>query len=72
MNMARSTTTNTAAVQGLLMMPEPLANAVEVLSSKDRPYDEIIYMTPDGDLLNQHIANSLSLKEEFADHLRTL
>ncbi len=46
---------------GMVMMPEPLANAIESLS-RDRKYDEIIYMTPDGDLLNQHIANNLSLK----------
>ncbi len=49
---------------GMVMMPEPLANAIEALS-KEKPYDEIIYMTPDGDLLNQHIANSLSLKENL-------
>lgn len=49
---------------GMVMMPEPLANAIESLS-KDRKYDEVIYMTPDGDLLNQHIANHLSLKENL-------
>src|SRR5580693_2999697 len=49
---------------GMVMMPEPLANAIESLS-KNRKYDEIIYMTPDGDLLNQRIANSLSLKENL-------
>jgi tRNA (guanine37-N1)-methyltransferase len=46
---------------GMVMMPEPLANAIEALS-KERKYDEIIYMTPDGDRLNQRIANNLSLK----------
>jgi len=49
---------------GMVMMPEPLANAIESLS-KERKYDEIIYMTPDGDRLNQRIANSLSLKENL-------
>lgn len=49
---------------GMVMMPEPLANAIEALS-KDRKYDEIIYMTPDGERLNQKIANSLSLKENM-------
>ena len=49
---------------GMVMMPEPLANAIEALS-KDRKYDEIIYMTPDGDRLNQRIANQLSLKENL-------
>lgn len=49
---------------GMVMMPEPLANAIESLS-KDRPYDEIIYLTPDGERLNQKIANTLSLKENL-------
>ena len=49
---------------GMVMMPEPLANAIEALS-KDRKYDEIIYMTPDGDRLNQRIANQLSVKENL-------
>ncbi|HMI63965.1 MAG TPA: hypothetical protein VK518_23775, partial [Puia sp.] len=40
---------------GMVMMPEPLAKAIEELS-KDRPYDEIIYMTPDGERLNQKIS----------------
>ena len=47
---------------GMVMMPEPLAAAIEALS-KDQPFDEIIYMTPDGERLNQKIANGLSLKE---------
>jgi tRNA (guanine37-N1)-methyltransferase len=46
---------------GMVMMAEPLANAIEALS-KESPFDEIIYMTPDGDLLNQKTANNLSLK----------
>jgi tRNA (guanine37-N1)-methyltransferase len=49
---------------GMVMMPEPLANAIEALS-KDAPYDEVIYMTPDGTRLNQHISNQLSLKENL-------
>lgn len=43
---------------GMVMMPEPLAKAIEELG----PFDEIIYMTPDGERLNQRIANGLSLK----------
>ena len=31
---------------GMVMMPEPLANAIETLSN-DFAYDEVIYMTPD-------------------------
>ena len=33
--------------------------------SKDRKYDEVIYMTPTATCLNQHIANHLSLKENL-------
>jgi tRNA (guanine37-N1)-methyltransferase len=46
---------------GMVMMAEPLANAIESLS-KDSPFDEIIYTTPDGETFNQKIANGLSLK----------
>lgn len=46
---------------GMVMMCEPLANAIEFLRN-ERTYDEIIYLTPDGELLNQKIANQLSLK----------
>jgi tRNA (guanine37-N1)-methyltransferase len=46
---------------GMVMMCEPLSNAIDLLQ-KDRTYDEIIYLTPDGETLNQRIANQLSLK----------
>jgi tRNA (guanine37-N1)-methyltransferase len=46
---------------GMVMMCEPLAKAIEELSA-ERTYDEIIYLTPDGERLTQKIANSLSLK----------
>jgi tRNA (guanine37-N1)-methyltransferase len=49
---------------GMVMMPEPLANAIEVLSSKTS-YDEVIYMTPDGEKFNQKTANLLSLQENL-------
>src|SRR5690606_3523101 len=49
---------------GMVMMPEPLANAIEKLSSTTR-YDEIIYMSPDGERLTQPIVNQLSLKENL-------
>jgi len=49
---------------GMVMMCEPLAAAIESLS-KERKYDEIIYMTPDGDRFNQSTANQLSLKENL-------
>ncbi len=46
---------------GMVMMCEPLANCIDDLKSKT-DYDEIIYLSPDGDLLNQSICNQLSLK----------
>ncbi len=49
---------------GMVMMCEPLAKAIEELS-KERNYDEIIYLTPDGEKLNQKVANTLSLKENL-------
>ena len=49
---------------GMVMLCEPLAKAIEELS-KEKAYDEIIYLTPDGEQLNQKIANTLSLKENL-------
>jgi tRNA (guanine37-N1)-methyltransferase len=49
---------------GMVMMCEPLARAIESLCG-ERKYDEIIYTTPDGELLDQHMANALSLKENI-------
>jgi tRNA (guanine37-N1)-methyltransferase len=49
---------------GMVMMPEPLAILLEKLQT-DRKYDEVIYMTPDGDLFEQRTANMLSLKENM-------
>ena len=49
---------------GMVMMCEPLAKAIEELSA-ERKYDEVIYLTPDGETLNQKIANSFSLKENL-------
>ncbi len=46
---------------GMVMMIEPIDKCISHLKSQ-RDYDEIIYMTPDGETLNQHIANQLSLK----------
>lgn len=47
---------------GMVLMCEPLANAIESLQASGGPYDEIIYFTPDGTTYNQSIANRLSLK----------
>jgi tRNA (guanine37-N1)-methyltransferase len=49
---------------GMVMMCEPLANAIESLV-KERTYDEIIFMSPDGESLSQPLANALSLKENL-------
>jgi tRNA (guanine37-N1)-methyltransferase len=49
---------------GMVMMCEPLANSIEELS-KERKYDEIIFLTPDGERFTQKAANSLSLKENL-------
>ena len=49
---------------GMVMMCEPLAKAIEELSA-ERKYDEIIYLTPDGEKLGQQIANTLSLRENI-------
>lgn len=45
---------------GMVLMIEPIAACLEDLKSK-RSYDEVIYMSPDGDLLTQPICNQLSL-----------
>ncbi len=49
---------------GMVMMCEPLANAIEALAARN-PFDEIIFMTPDGEKLTQKMANQLSLKNHF-------
>ncbi|MEG0518548.1 MAG: tRNA (guanosine(37)-N1)-methyltransferase TrmD [Bacteroidales bacterium] len=49
---------------GMILMIEPIYKLVTKLQ-QERTYDEIIYMSPDGDLLNQPIANTLSCKENI-------
>ena len=49
---------------GMVMMIEPLVNAIEYLQQKTI-YDEIIFLTPDGTLLDQPMANRLSLKNNL-------
>lgn len=49
---------------GMVMMIEPIDNCIADLKSK-RTYDEVIYMSPDGEQLNQGISNSLSLKKNI-------
>lgn len=45
---------------GMVLKVEPIANAIEFLN-KQRSYDEIIFLTPDGTPFTQSIANKLSL-----------
>ena len=49
---------------GMVMQIEPVERAIETLRA-ERPYDEVIFTSPDGDLLDQPTANSLSLKENI-------
>jgi tRNA (guanine37-N1)-methyltransferase len=49
---------------GMVMMVEPIANCIESLTGQ-RPYDEIIFLPPDGELLDQPLANALSLKRNI-------
>ncbi len=49
---------------GMVMMMEPLVNALESLQ-KVRQYDEVIFLTPDGETFHQQMANSLSLKNNL-------
>jgi tRNA (guanine37-N1)-methyltransferase len=49
---------------GMVMMIEPIDKCISKLKS-ERNYDEVIYMTPDGETLKQRMANRLSLKENL-------
>jgi len=49
---------------GMVMMIEPLVNAIESLQ-KETTYDEVIFLTPDGATFNQKTANQLSLKNNL-------
>jgi tRNA (guanine37-N1)-methyltransferase len=49
---------------GMVMMIEPVYKAIEKLKT-ERIYDEIIYTSPDGELLTQKMANNLSMKNNI-------
>jgi tRNA (guanine37-N1)-methyltransferase len=49
---------------GMVMMIEPIDRCISSLKA-ERTYDEIIYMSPDGELLSQSISNQLSLKQNL-------
>lgn len=49
---------------GMVMMIEPVERMIEELKA-EREYDEVIYMSPDGERLDQGISNELSLKKNL-------
>jgi tRNA (guanine37-N1)-methyltransferase len=49
---------------GMVLMIEPVVAAIEKLAA-ERTYDEVIYMTPDGEKLEQKACNVLSLKQNL-------
>ena len=49
---------------GMVMLIEPVYKAIEKLKS-ERDYDEIIYTSPDGEVLTQRMANQLSMKDNI-------
>ncbi len=49
---------------GMVMQIQPIADCIEKLQA-ERKYDEIIYMTPDGETMKQGMVNTLSLKENI-------
>ena len=49
---------------GMVLMLEPVYNMIQELKA-ERDYDEVIFMSPDGEILNQGISNELSLKENI-------
>lgn len=53
-----------AGGSGMVMMIQPIVDCIEKLKS-ERHYDEIIFMTPDGEVFNQKIANQYSSYENI-------
>lgn len=49
---------------GMVMQCEPIDRCITDLTSQ-RHYDEVIFVTPDGETFNQHMANTLSMKENI-------
>ncbi len=59
---------------GMVLMVEPVARCIRALQA-ERTYDDLIYMTPDGETLRQPLCNSLSLAKKlliFAGHYKGL
>src|SRR5690606_27588082 len=49
---------------GMVMQIQPFANCIEKLQG-ERTYDEVIFLSPDGDLFKQQVANELSNKKNL-------
>lgn len=49
---------------GMVMQIQPIADCIEKLQA-ERTYDEVIYMTPDGETMKQGMVNTLSLKKNM-------
>jgi tRNA (guanine37-N1)-methyltransferase len=49
---------------GMVMMIEPVARCIEILKEK-LEYDDVIYLSPDGELLTQKLANRLSISQNL-------
>ncbi len=49
---------------GMVMRIEPIYNCIQELKAK-RTYDEVIFLTPDGEIFNQNMANRLSLSKNL-------
>lgn len=50
---------------GMVLKPEPIVACLESVRSVEGQIDEVIYLTPDGEVLTQAIANELSLKNRL-------
>lgn len=54
---------------GMVLKPEPIFACIEAIKAEAQeagaPVDEVIYLTPDGEVLNQQIANTVSLKQHL-------
>ena len=50
---------------GMVLKPEPLFACIEHLQAEHGPYDEVIFLTPDGETLDQPLANALSMKRRL-------
>ncbi len=49
---------------GMILKPEPIFECIEALQ-KERQYDEVVFLSPEGELFNQQAANELSLKQNI-------